>query len=225
MLQEFLKAAQTEVVLKRWIVYVHEAPNGKRYVGITSQRLAERCGRGCGYKNNEHLYSAIKKYGWDSFSHLVVATGLLYEDACKMEQKLIAAFRSNEREYGYNKSSGGDNSSVGCHRTSEQKSVLSAKLKETWKDEDYRRRVSETIKKKGIMPPSRKGCISEKRKPVYKYTKDGVFVCSYPSIHHAADANGVTVMAISNVCRGKAKTSCGYIFSFDGGGADASRVS
>lgn len=225
MLNEFINAAQAEVAIPVYSVYIHEAPNGKRYVGITSQRLADRWGNGSPYKKNKHLYAAIQRYGWDNLSHFVVAENLMYHDACEMERRLIAALKTNQREYGYNKSIGGENSSVGCHRTEEQKAVLSAATKAKWIDNDYRKRVSETIIKKGIRPPSRKGAISEKRKPVFKYDIDGNLLGSYNSIAEAARENGVTIMAISNACNGKAKTSCGCLFSFQGGGTNASRVS
>ena len=225
MLNEFIKAAQTEVVIPVYSVYIHEAPNGKRYVGITSQRLADRWGHGAPYKKNKHLYSAIVKYGWDAFSHIVVATNLLYQDACEIERRLIAALKTNQREYGYNKSIGGESSSIGCKKTDEQKAVLSAISKRIWEDEDFRKRVTEAVKRKGIRPPSRRGSISEKRKQVFKYDINGNFIESYFSIAEAARRNGVTVMAISNACNGKTKTSCGCLFSFQGGDVNASKVS
>lgn len=225
MIEELIKAAQTEVVIPVYSVYIHEAPNGKRYVGITSQRLADRWGNGAPYKKNKHLYAAIQLYGWDNFAHIVVAENIMYHDACEMERRLIAALKTNQREYGYNKSIGGESSSIGCKKTDEQIAMMSAVSKKKWEDEDFRKRVTETIKRKGIRPPSRRGAISEKRKQVFKYDMNGNFIESYFSIAEAARRNGVTVMAISNACNGKTKTSCGCLFSFQGGDVNASKVS
>lgn len=225
MIQEFIQAAQTEVVIPVYSVYIHEAPNGKRYVGITSQRLADRWGNGAPYKKNKHLYAAIQLYGWDNFAHIVVAENIMHHDACEMERRLIAALKTNQREYGYNKSIGGESSSIGCKKTDEQIAMMSAVSKKKWEDEGFRKRVTETIKRKGIRPPSRRGAISEKRKQVFKYDMNGNFIESYFSIAEAARRNGVTVMAISNACNGKTKTSCGCLFSFQGGDVNASKVS
>ena len=40
-------------------VYVHIAPNGKRYYGITKQEVEKRWANGKGYKGNEHFINAI----------------------------------------------------------------------------------------------------------------------------------------------------------------------
>lgn len=46
-----------------WSVYCFTAPNGKRYVGITSLKPEYRWNEGKGYKHNHHLYNAIKNMG------------------------------------------------------------------------------------------------------------------------------------------------------------------
>ena len=45
---------------KLFSVYVHIAPNGKRYYGITSREPHRRWGNGNGYRQNRHFYNAIK---------------------------------------------------------------------------------------------------------------------------------------------------------------------
>ena len=50
-------------------VYVHTAPSGKMYVGITKQKPEYRWGRnGIKYKT-QVFYRAIEKYGWDNIDH------------------------------------------------------------------------------------------------------------------------------------------------------------
>lgn len=88
-------------------VYIHiNLLNGKRYVGITRQRPERRWQRGAGYKGT-YFGNAIKKYGWDNFAHDVVLTGLTKEQAAKAEIDLIALYKTNKHEYGYNISEGG----------------------------------------------------------------------------------------------------------------------
>lgn len=99
---------------KRFIVYEHLFPNGKRYFGITSKKPNQRWENGGGY-SKEHqpvVYNAIKKYGWDNIKHNILFTGLTYEEATEMEIKLIAQYKTNcsryGNDYGYNMTDGGE---------------------------------------------------------------------------------------------------------------------
>lgn len=46
---------------KKFIVYKHTSPNGKIYIGITSQVPNHRWRNGNGYKTNPYFTRAIKK--------------------------------------------------------------------------------------------------------------------------------------------------------------------
>jgi len=92
-----------------YTVYIHiNKTNGKVYVGITSQSVKVRWSDGSGYKPNKHFHSAIEKYGWDGFYHIVFRTQLSKEEAASMEQRLIASYKANDPSYGYNNSKGGE---------------------------------------------------------------------------------------------------------------------
>lgn len=91
-----------------YIVYKHTCPNGKIYIGITSQRLDNRCRKGKGYCNNILFYRAINKYGWENFSHEILFTELTKEEAEQKEIEMIAQYKSNQREFGYNIANGGN---------------------------------------------------------------------------------------------------------------------
>ena len=67
--------------MRDYKVYVHTAPNGKRYVGITRQKLNRRWRYGEGYKRCVYFYKAIKKYGWDNITHQVLVDGLTKSQA------------------------------------------------------------------------------------------------------------------------------------------------
>ena len=95
-------------------VYKHTAPNGKIYIGITCQKPEYRWQNGLGYRTQSRFYRAIQKYGWDVFQHEIIADGLAREQAEQMEIKLIAQYKSNEREHGYNMSEGGTGGKSGC---------------------------------------------------------------------------------------------------------------
>lgn len=92
-------------------VYMHISPSGKRYVGITKQKVESRWQKG--YKHNSYFTNAIQKYGWDNFEHRIIAENLSKEEACKLEMELIAKYKSNQHDYGYNCSSGGECSGMG----------------------------------------------------------------------------------------------------------------
>ena len=76
--------------LNNWKLYVHvNKTNGKMYFGITCNPLTKRFRRGYGYRGCPMFASALKKYGWDGFSHEVLYKELSYSDACKYEIELI----------------------------------------------------------------------------------------------------------------------------------------
>lgn len=93
-------------------VYVHtNKENGKKYIGITRQKPERRWQKGYGYEGT-YFGNAVKKYGWEGFTHEVIASGLTKENACELEIALIALHKTNQREYGYNISEGGQTCDV-----------------------------------------------------------------------------------------------------------------
>lgn len=108
-----------------YTVYIHIAPNGKRYVGITSQKVEQRWRNGRGYKQNQPFYNAIQKYGWDNIKHEVVAFDISYEEAALLEKELIQKYKTRDKHYGYNICVGGENGWVGVHHTDEAKKKMS----------------------------------------------------------------------------------------------------
>ena len=97
--------------MENYKVYMHTAPNGKVYIGITKQKLKRRWQNGSGYNKNSHFKRAIKKYGWDNFKHELLFENLSEEEAKRKEIELIAFYKSNDRKYGYNNSTGGESAS------------------------------------------------------------------------------------------------------------------
>ena len=97
---------------RKFCVYVHIFPNGKKYIGITSNNPKARWRNGTGYTNGSPMRNAINKYGWDNIEHVILFDGLTRKEACDKEVELIAYYKTNIHrygdEYGYNLTDGGD---------------------------------------------------------------------------------------------------------------------
>lgn len=101
--------------MKRYIVYEHLFPNGKRYFGITCKKDAKkRWENGFGYTKTKQpvMYNAIKKYGWENILHLILFEDLTKKQANEKEKELIKKYKTNCKKYGnefgYNMTDGGD---------------------------------------------------------------------------------------------------------------------
>lgn len=132
---------------KKFCVYRHTSPSGKVYIGITCQNPIRRWAHGHGYRKNQYFTNAIQKYGWEAFTHEILFDGLTKEEACEKEIELIAFHRSNNDDYGYNISSGGEFAGTG-HTLSEE---VRKKLSESKKGEKhylFGKHVSEETRQK-----------------------------------------------------------------------------
>lgn len=153
---------------KEWTVYMHTAPNGKKYVGITSQKPERRWGHGSKYKKNKHFYNAIKKYGWDNFEHKILCSGLNVAQAGCIEQTFIRGLDLRNPANGYNISIGGECSALGAHHSQEARKRKSELIKEEYKtgkrvpsmkgkhhSEETRKKLSEANKGRKQTPQQR----------------------------------------------------------------------
>lgn len=131
-----------------YTVYKHvNKTNGKVYIGITGNDVRVRWQYGNGYRRSPHFYSAIKKYGWNGFDHIVIRSGLSEEAACIAERKLIKRYDSRNPLYGYNVSSGGE--AGGSHRpTEESKNKIREAVIKAWSDPQLR--LEQSLRLKGV---------------------------------------------------------------------------
>ncbi len=107
-----------------YVVYKHTCPNGKVYIGISSN-YSRRCVPG-NYRHNIRWTNAINKYGWDNIKHEILFENLTKEEACQKEIELIAKYNSTDIRFGYNINLGGNIPfSYGKHLTEEHKQNLS----------------------------------------------------------------------------------------------------
>lgn len=90
---------------KKYIVYMHESPNGKRYIGVTTTALNLRWKGGLGYVGNLPFYTDILHFGWDDIRHYVITTTTSEEEARNIEHSLIQEYHSDTTGSGYNRTS------------------------------------------------------------------------------------------------------------------------
>lgn len=128
---------------KKWCVYCHTSPSGKKYIGITSKEKPEyRWGKnGERYlekKNGKYRHpamaNALLKYpNWDEWEHDILFQGLTKENAQDIEKDLIKLYNTKDYKYGYNCTDGGEGAS-GVVMSEEAKEKLSKIAKERYKD-------------------------------------------------------------------------------------------
>lgn len=137
-----------------YCVYKHTAPDGKIYIGITSQKVNRRWRNGNGYYLNKHFMRAIKKYGWENFRHEIVGQGLTEKEACNLEESLISKYQSNDERFGYNKSTGGEKPALGVKHSEETRQKMSKAHKGKKNTPEQCRKISAAKKEK---PNGREG--------------------------------------------------------------------
>lgn len=221
-----VKRISTNFSMENYSVYAHtNKSNGKKYIGITSQKPKERWKNGKGYKSQKRFYDAIKCYGWDNFIHEIIADNLSKEDAEKLEQELIAFHKANDLAYGYNIENGGE-----THKLSEsQKQHLSKINTGKHHTEETRRKMSAAHKGTGAwlvgthssiecrkkMGESRKGARNVRAKAVYQYSLDGDFVAKYDYMEQVKERLDIkSTSHISRCCIGLRKKAHGYMWSY-----------
>ena len=121
-----------------YTVYMHICPNSKKYIGITKLNPKDRWKNGKSYKNCILFNRAIEKYKWKNIEHKILYTNLTKEEAEQKEIELIAYYKSNQKEYGYNIENGGH---VNCVSESTRLKI-SEKTKEAMQRPEVKKRMS-----------------------------------------------------------------------------------
>ena len=173
--------------MNNYLVYIHRnTVNNKAYIGQT-MNIKERW-KPKNYRHNPHFYSAIKKYGWDKFEHIIFASDLSLEEANRIEKLLIALFDTTNREVGYNIRLGGDSGGKFPEETI--------------------RRMSAAHK------GTNTGASNPRARKIEMYDLDGNFIRTWDCIKPAAEFCGVNYNAIIHCCSGTHKTSGGYVWRY-----------
>lgn len=160
-----------------WKVYCHtNIINNKKYIGITSKKDPnDRWENGNGYKNNPYFTNAIKKNGWENFTHEILFNNLTKEEACVKEIELIEYYKTTQRKYGYNISKGGTAPMAGRKHTKITKKKMSENNGKYWEgkhhSEESKQKISES--KKGTLPWNKnKEHSDETKQKISKKTKE-----------------------------------------------------
>ena len=220
-----------------YIVYRHTNQyNGKIYIGMTGQNPLRRWDCGRGYIGNKYFYRAIKKYGWNNFSHEILYDGLTLEDANRIERFLIAKYDSTNPQKGYNIDLGGNGVGARSQLTREKLSK-SHKGQKAWNkgcphSEETRVRISEALKGGHLsketcakMSSSRTGkgnsffgkhhsaesikknSMNQPKRKTVMCVETGVI---YDSMAEAARQTGIRQGSISLVCSGSRSVAGGF---------------
>ena len=211
-------------------VYIHTSPNGKVYIGITCQKPERRWKNGKGYELNEYFSRAISKYGWENIEHAILFEGLNEAEACAKEIELIAAYKSNNAEYGYNLMSGGEHGTHGLetrrklseankgkHHNEESKRKI-GEAKKGKNNHNYGKHLSEETRRK--LSEAHKGKrLDEKHRCKISESCSRKVVCIetnivFPSLRKAAEEMCTDYSNISRVCRGVQNTAAGYHWKY-----------
>lgn len=214
-------------------IYMHRNKiNGKVYIGQTKQELNDRWQNGNGYKKSPKFYNAIQKYGWNNFEHFLLECNLTYEQANKKEVYYINKFKSCDRNFGYNISTGGAGSPIQTETIYQYsldgnfikswnsitdicefyKIVNSGIYKCLYGEISYyhgyqwKKYYSEKIEK---VEDKAVAISNKKKKKIYQYSLEGYFIKSYDS---ATDAkkDGFNDSRIRACCNGNIMSSYGY---------------
>ena len=184
---------------KEYYIYMHKNKiNGKIYIGQTCQSPARRWRKGEGYKGCTYFYSAIQKYGWDNFEHIILQEGLSKEEADYQEFFLINQYHSNDNRYGYNLKD------IHIHNeySQQSKNKMSQSASMRFKNLEERKKQSERIKKAYQQNASRWDSI----KKTIQCIETGE---TFASITEAAKWSGIkSLSSFGNFFAGRSK-SCG----------------
>lgn len=206
-----MKGSQTD----GFCVYAHVFPNGKRYIGITGKKPETRWRRGTGYQSNRLMTNAIEKYGWENIKHEILARGLGRDEAAQMEQLLIAEYKSNEYENGYNLSDGGECSASGAKWSEESKAKNSKAHKGKKNSEEHNRNISEALKRR----QKKTGRESAHHGILFQIDeKTGDVLAEYYGFPEMCRITGYALTPVKEAAAGKRKRAYGYLWEYRRGG-------
>lgn len=201
-------------------IYMHTSPEGKVYIGQTSQSPKKRWKCGFGYKNNDYFFTHIVKYGWDNFKHEILFDDLTKEEAELKEIELIKQYKSNDYMYGYNVSVGGagrtgNGKKVYCIETGTTYNTALQAEKETGINKTH---IGGCCRKERLTAGGFHWCFEcdigtdnhrERKTNTYKKGKIQCIEtkCVYENCIEAEKMTGVNSASINRVCNGKRKSA------------------
>lgn len=195
-----------------YTIYVHKNKiNEKLYIGITKQRPSKRFQNGYGYKySNPIFWKDIVKYGWENFEHFLLLTGISKEMAAIVEQELIKKYMTTNPSFGYNKQGGG---------FSPKRPEISDLMKKRTGilNPNYGKKTPERTRK-ALLKHAKEGQFGAENamaKAVRMYDRNGNYIRSFDCIVNAQKFLDVRSSHIVECCKGKRKSSNGFIWRYE----------
>ena len=217
-----------------YCVYIHTAPNGKMYIGQTSQKPEARWNNGRGYcrrikgKYAQPLMArAVHKIPWEYWEHEVVYEGLTAEEANLYEEWLIYLGWSDNPEYGYNIRKGGSNSGLseetkkkigdanrGKVHSEEQNKRHSEIMRGRTLSEETKQKLRDASLGKAMSDEAKEKLSNYHKKQVIQYDLNGNLVKIWNSAKEAAQELGIHASKICLCCQGKRNKTGGYKWTY-----------
>ncbi len=123
--------------------------NNKIYIGQTKRSLKERAGsNGISYINmrGSAFSAAILKYGWQAFVSEIIKDDIETPvEADYWEAFYIIQFKSNDREYGYNNTNGGDSNKYGLTQEARRKVGAGVRSSETFQKNNFKAHAKKIV--------------------------------------------------------------------------------
>ena len=205
-----------------WTVYKHTSPSGKVYIGITSTNPVLRWSRG--YGKQTIFGKAIKKYGWDSFTHEILFSNLTKDKAEEKERELILIYKQEGISY---------NDAMGGFCRGKQSELTKAKIrekalghkrnighivpdetKEKIRKSHKGKSLKEETKEKLRNHPNIRGN-TNRRKTVYQLNSQYELIGVYSNTYEAQKYTGVNRCNITACCNGRLKSAGGFIWTYN----------
>lgn len=146
------------------------------------------------------MRNAISKYGWKNVKHEILYEGLTKEEAENKEIELIAKYKSNDFEHGYNIAKGGN-----CTGTMSE--ATKRKIASTRMGED-----NPMYGKMGGNHPN--------AKKINQYDMNGKYIKTWNSGADIERTLGFPKTKVISCCRGRRKSSCNYQWKYFEGNTD-----
>lgn len=170
--------------------------NNKIYIGKTTKSIANRFRshlKNAKNKINRYLYDAMNKYGYENFTIEEIET---VKDAIGNDREIywIAFYKSNEKEFGYNMTIGGDGGNTGKYHScgpyyfwvqkhgkkkadeirkiQYQRAGESARTRKRIVSKETREKISKHHKENGIKPPILRGSKHPRYGKKFKHSQE-----------------------------------------------------
>lgn len=131
-------------------VYMIIFPNNKRYIGISNNIRRRMNEHNVDFRNNLPIESAIQKYG--KINNFILLEEIEAENRQLMRERekyWIAKYHSNNKEFGYNVSEGGDGADIGSKNL--QAKFTEEQIQQIYKDlKDCKETMTDIARKYNI---------------------------------------------------------------------------